>query len=258
MAEREQGPLSFGPDDDELGGFGDPARDERGSDRSPGRRPESRYTGLVAIAFVIVAVVAGINAVRSRDSGGVLGASFSAKGWPLPQFAVPDARGTLTGDANIAQDNCSSSRLPCPSGDRRRSACRVRGRGIIRVCDFFQRPLVLSFWFSRGGDCDDQQDVVDAVAARHPRVGFLSLNIRDSRRLVARDIRGRGWRIPVGRDPDGAVSNLYRVGGCPTFLFAYAGGIGMSSNAGRLDLRELDRRVQSLERSAAARERRSR
>jgi hypothetical protein len=250
-----EGPLSFGPDPDEPRTSEEPDAPSGRRDRPPARRPESRYTGLVAVAFVIVAVVAGVNAIRSRDSGGVLGASFSGKGWPLPQFAVPDARGSLAGDANVAQDDCISSRLPCPRQDRRRPACRVRGGGVIRVCDFFSRPLVLSFWFSRGGDCDDQQDVVDRVARRHPQVGFLSLNVRDSRRAVLRDIRGRGWRIPVGRDPDGAVSNLYRVGGCPTFLFAYPGGIGMSSKAGRLGLRELDRRVQGLQRASAVRNR---
>ena len=38
-------------------------------------------------------------------------------------------------------------------------------------------------------------------------------------------IAERGWEIPVGYDPDGAVSNIYRVGGCPTVAFAYPGGI---------------------------------
>ena len=31
--------------------------------------------------------------------------------------------------------------------------------------------------------------------------------------------------MPVGYDRDGAVSDLYRVGGCPTVAFAYPGGI---------------------------------
>jgi hypothetical protein len=34
-----------------------------------------------------------------------------------------------------------------------------------------------------------------------------------------------GWTMPVGYDRDGAVSDLYRVGGCPTVAFAYPGGI---------------------------------
>ena len=34
-----------------------------------------------------------------------------------------------------------------------------------------------------------------------------------------------GWDVPVGIDRDGAVSNLYRVGVCPTIFLAYPGGI---------------------------------
>jgi hypothetical protein len=37
-------------------------------------------------------------------------------------------------------------------------------------------------------------------------------------------VRRRGWTLPVGVDHDGAVANLYRVGGCPTTVFAYRGG----------------------------------
>ena len=42
---------------------------------------------------------------------------------------------------------------------------------------------------------------------------FFSRKERDElRRLVA----ARGWRQPVALDEDGAVANLYGVGGCPT------------------------------------------
>jgi hypothetical protein len=42
----------------------------------------------------------------------------------------------------------------------------------------------------------------------------------------------RGWSLPVGYDRDGAVSDLYRVGGCPTVAFAYPGGILAFAKAG--------------------------
>ena len=38
-------------------------------------------------------------------------------------------------------------------------------------------------------------------------------------------VREHGWTVPVGLDRDGAVSNLYRVGVCPTIVLAYPGGI---------------------------------
>jgi hypothetical protein len=45
-----------------------------------------------------------------------------------------------------------------------------------------------------------------------------------------------GWSIPVGYDRDGAVSDLYRVGVCPTVAFAYPGGILAFAKAGTDEL----------------------
>lgn len=225
---------------------GRPPPEEEGPPEPAAARIGGPYSAIVGVLFLLILIAAAVNTIGSRG-GGIQGIGFRASGWPLPQFAVADARGPVAGDANVAQDDCEVSELPCPAGRRRRPACEVRGAGIIRVCDFFERPLVLSFWFTRGGECERQQDGVDLVARRYRgRVGFLSLNVRDSRAAVRRLIRRRGWRMPVGHDPDGAVSNLYRVGGCPTFLFAYPGGIARASSIGELDRGELTRRVEAL------------
>lgn len=216
------------------------------------------YSAIVGVLFIVIIVAAAANLIGT-DSGGVLGLSGEARGRPLAQFAAPEVPGPVRGDANIAQDNCASSRLPCPEGDRRTPACKVEGEGIIRVCDFFDQPLVVSFWFTRGGECDVQQDIVDRVARRfEDRVHFLSVNVRDRRETVERIIRERGWELPVAHDPDGAISNIYRVGGCPTVLYAYTGGITMSSSVGELDERQLASRVDRLVRSDRARASRSR
>jgi len=166
----------------------------------------------------------------------------------LPAFAVPAAAGEeLEGDANVAQDDCETSQLPCPASARRTPACQVDAAGAIRICDFFDRPLVLSFWFARGGDCADQQDVVDRVYARYRgRVGFLSVDVRDDRDTVRDLILERGWRMPVGYDRDGAVASLYRVGGCPTFAYVYPGGTLQSAGAGELSAGELESHVRDL------------
>jgi hypothetical protein len=197
--------------------------------RRPSVRPGRAYSVVVGLAFVGLVAVAGINALRTSE-GGVLG-SGGDRGTPLAQFAVPEARGPVEGDANVYQDDCASSELPCPADDQRTPACEVSGPDvdsgdIIRVCDLFDRPLVISFWFTRGGDCLPTQDVVDAVASRYRgRVNFLSIDVRDERETVRNVIEERGWQIPVGHDRDGAVSNIYRVGVCPTVAFAYPGGI---------------------------------
>lgn len=206
-----------------------------------------RYSIFVGLAFVVLIVIASVSTFGSGGGGGTLGLDQQPPRWPLPEFAVPDAAGSLEGDANVAQDDCESSSLPCPEGERRHPACEISTPGAIRVCDLFQRPLVISFWFTKGGDCDQQQDAVSAVYQRYRgRVNFLSLDVRDDRDAVRELIRGHGWRMPVGYDRDGAVASLYRVGGCPTFAYVYPGGTLESASIGDLTAAQLGDRVRRL------------
>lgn len=209
------------------------------------RNPSAFYSALVGIVFIVIIAIAAINALGTDDSG-VIGSSEEGD-LPLAQFAVPDVRSGLDGDANIAQDDCEVSRIPCPADERRDPACEVGVAGAIRVCDLFARPLVLSFWFTRGGECEAQQDVFEsAYRAYRDRVNFLAINVRDDRDEVAKLTAEHGWTHPIGLDTDGALSNLYRVGGCPTLLYAYPGGILRETTLGELDSAQLSAEVDQL------------
>lgn len=206
---------------------------------------KDRYSIVVGLIFAAIIAVALINGVG--DGGNTLGLDEQPPRWPLPEFAVPAVDGELEGDANVAQDDCSSSALPCPEGSRRVAACQVREPGAIRVCDLFDRPSVISFWFSKGGDCVEQQDVVDRAYARYRgRVRFLSMNLGDDRETVRDLAAEHGWRMPVGFDRDGAVAGLYRVGGCPTFAYVYPGGTLQDAAIGELSEAELDTAIERL------------
>ncbi len=233
---------------------GDPGRNEKGGGGSDeGPRRTTVYSLIVGIAFVALIVIAGINTI-TNDSGGVLGSEDEA-GLPLEQFAVPDARLGVEGDANIAQDDCDSAGIPCSDESRRTPACEVEVEGAIRVCDMFNRPLILSFWFTRGGDCEDEEDVVErAYRSYKDRINVLAIDVRDDADEVRNLIEERGWSHPVGLDRDGALSNLYRVGGCPTIVFAYPGGILHSTAIGELTEPELTDRIEKLLKDSRERE----
>ncbi len=206
-----------------------------------------RYSIAVGLIFLAVIAVATIRTLGGGGEGGTLGIDRQPPRWPLPEFAVPAAAGSLEGDANVAQDDCESAAVPCPQDGRRTPACRIETAGAIRVCDFFDRPLVISFWFSKGSDCERQQDVVNAVYGRYRgRVNFLSLNVRDARDAVRELVLQRGWQLPVGYDRDGAVAGLYRVGVCPTFAYAYPGGTLQGASIGELGVGQLSARVEGL------------
>jgi len=187
-------------------------------------RPGARYSALVGLVFLGLIAVAAYNAGQT-DEGTLLGTE-DVRGEPLAEFAVPDIRGSLDLDANIAQDDCETSRNPCPSEELREPACEIDPKGAIRVCDLFDRPLVVSFWFENPEGCVETQDEIYELAGEYgSRVNFLSLAIRGARDDIEAIADERGWEVPVGWDRDGAVSNVYRVGVCPTVAIARPGGI---------------------------------
>ncbi len=235
------------PDDSEPG-----KEEESGPVRprglaTPGTpKPAGRYPLFVGLAFVAILVIALLN-LLGDDNAGILGAGTSDEGLPLAEFAVVDVAGTSDADANVYQDDCEGSQNPCPEDQQRVPACAIEPEGAIRVCDLFDKPLAISFWFTRGGDCTPTQDAFDSVASRYgDRANFLSVNVRDDRETVTDIVRERGWQVPVGLDPDGAVSNLYLVGGCPTIVLAYPGGILYRAVLGSYDAGEIGGFVDEL------------
>ena len=230
-------------------------RNNEGGGEQPSPIRPRTYSLVVGIAFIALIVIAGVNTIKNADNGGLLGAS-NEEDLPLEQFAVPNARADVSGDANIAQDDCDSARIPCPTDSRRTPACEVDVPGAIRVCDLFDRPLVLSFWFTRGGSCEDEEDTFERAYRRFKdEVNFLAIDIRDSSDTVQNLIREHHWTHPIGLDRDGALSNLYRVGGCPTFVYAYPGGIAQSTSIGEIDDQDFFSRIENLQRLSAERDR---
>jgi len=220
-------------------------REQRGPERP---RASSRYSLYVGMAFLAVIVIATVNAFNN-DSGGLLGADSAQVGEALAEFAVPELVGGADADANIFQDDCSTSENPCPPDERRTPACEVDEPHVIRVCDLFDRPSVISFWFQTPAECPPTQDAVDAAARRwRGRVNFLSIAIRGERDELVRIVTERGWTMPVGWDRDGAVSNLYRVGVCPTLAFVRPGGVLEAAKIGsdELSAAQLDEDLRDL------------
>jgi hypothetical protein len=206
----------------------------------------NRYSLLVGLLFL---ALIGVATIHTLNGGGdkILGLEDRPPRWPLPEFAVPDAAGSLEGDANVYQDDCGSASLPCSEDPPRVPACQITTAGAIRDCDLFDKPLVISFWFGTENRCEAEQGVVSTVAERYRgQVNFLSLDSLDSRESVREAIRANAWKMPVGFDRDGAVAALFEVAACPTFAYVYPGGTLEGSGIGRLDVGGLSHHVREL------------
>jgi hypothetical protein len=212
---------------------------EEASRRPKPPRPRSRYGWVVGVACLIAIVAAGVNSIpRSGES--VFGIQ---SGNELPEFAAPLASGTLEGDVNIKQSGSGKS------SDNHTPACDVHQPGALNICEVEKRgPVVLTFVFLRAAKCEPQLDRIERLRRRFPDVQFVGVVSGEDRERVAGLAEKRGWGFPVAVDPDGALSNIYRVSGCPTTTFAYKGGKVYGTRLGSLSERDLEVSVRRIAR----------
>ena len=189
---------------------------------APPRRPEvrppgNRYAWVVAIVALMGISVLLFTTALPNAGEGVKGLK---RGTPIPDFAAPLVTSNLIGDANVCQKQSE-----CNEQAGSRPACTLRSSELFNVCEARRRPLVLTFVFDEGADCNPQVDRVERMRREFPRVNFAVVYFsREKREELRQIVRRRGWRQPVAHTRDGAVVNLYGVGLCPTTVFAMEGG----------------------------------
>ena len=199
------------------------------SDPGPLRPPagSSRYTWIVG-AFALMALAYITLNTLGTDAPGSRGVP---KGRRLPPFAVPLALSDLKGDAQVD-----------PS-----KACKVRGPKVLNSCQLAERgPVAIAFFATKSKRCERQVDVLERARRRFHDVGFAAVSVRGNRDEVRRTARRRGWRMPVGYDHDGAVTNAYRVAICPTITFADRGGKVVSTSFALLGEQALAQRLEAI------------
>ena len=141
----------------------------------------------------------------------------------------------------------SGEGLEGPDPGSRLKAFAAPSDDVVNLCQLRRRPLVLTFIFDRGADCYPQVDRTERVRDDLPGVTFATVFFTSKERGEVRGlVESRRWRQPVAVDKDGAVANLYGVGGCPTTVFARAGGRVASTELGNLTESELRRRARQL------------
>ena len=188
----------------------------------------SRYSIFVGLAFLVL-IVGRDRRTRSatRRRRHPRASTRTIADMPLPEFAVPDAPRRSTPTRTSPRTTARPRANPCPADDRRTPACEIAAPGRdprLRPLRQAAGDLVL---VHPGRRLPAHPGRLRRRRRALPRPGQLPLDRRPRRpRRRSREIvREHGWTIPVGWDRDGAVSNLYRVGGCPTVAFAYPGGI---------------------------------
>lgn len=197
---------------------------------------------VVALAAVLIIVFTVHVAFSSHK-----GATSIPPGAPIPPFAAPLAIGGPTGEVDVAthaNDGLAG----------KVAACAERGRGILNVCELYERgPVVLALFFD-AGSCADVLGDLQTLSHSFPQVGFAAVAVKEDAAPIARLVRSKRLTIPVGVDPEGRLGELYTMVGCPQITFVYPGGIVQSAELlGPPAPAELRARVAELLRAARAR-----
>lgn len=201
-------------------------------------RPSNKYAWAVGIVALMLLGVLLFAQTIPNSGEGLRGPEPGSR---LKAFAAPSALGPLEGDANVCQ------REPCPEQAGAEPACELVSEQVVNLCELRKGPLVLTFIFDRGADCYPQVDRTERLKDELPGVQFATVFFsRKGRDEIRRLVRGRRWTQPVGVDEDGAIANLYGVGGCPTTIFARPGGRVLDTELGNVTEDELRRKAERL------------
>jgi AhpC/TSA family protein len=201
-------------------------------------RPGNKYAWVVGIVMLMGIGVLLFTTALPNSGEGLKGPQ---RGDKLKVFAAPSATGDVTGDANVRQNAAGSeSAGPVP-------ACEVHLEGVVNFCLLRERPVVLTFIFDRGAECYPQVDRVERMRGEFEDVNFATVFFSRKDRDELREIvERRGWTQPVAVDSDGAITNLYGVGGCPITVFSREGGVVQQTALGNLTEDQLRARTRRL------------
>jgi peroxiredoxin len=199
-------------------------------------RPGGRYMWVVGVATLILLIVVLIHQLQAGSGTFLRGPT---PGRQLPEFAAPLVGGPDK-DANVVPRSSNSSTT---------KACDVHVPGSLNICDKWDKPVVMSFLFLRGAKCEGEFDTIERVRRRYgDRVNFIGVFFERNRGKIEDVVKKHSWKFPLVVDRDGAVTNLYSVGGCPTTVVADRGGRVRETHNGTLDENRLNRLVAEVAR----------
>jgi peroxiredoxin len=167
-----------------------------------------RYRWMIGIIGLILLAIFSVYLFATRG----LATTGVAPGQRLHYFAAPLASTTLTGSANLSPPCTLAQHDP-----RALNICLLARRG----------PLVLSFFVTGSGQCEQQVDALQRLSARFARSGvqFAAVAVNGNRASTRAAIRSHHWTIPIAYDEGGGVGGQYSVSVCPMAELAARGGI---------------------------------
>jgi thiol-disulfide isomerase/thioredoxin len=92
------------------------------------------------------------------------------------------------------------------------------GEGLY-LHDLMGRPLLINFWATWCGPCRLEMPDIVRQSAAQPDLVVVAVNVQEKLDQIAPFAEDFNMQLPIARDADGALSNLFEVRGMPTTYF---------------------------------------
>ncbi|MCH5374569.1 MAG: TlpA family protein disulfide reductase, partial [Planctomycetes bacterium] len=91
----------------------------------------------------------------------------------------------------------------------------------LTLSDLQGRPVMINFWATWCGPCRLEMPDIVAAAEADANLVILAVNVQESMSAIGPFVEEYNMSMPVVRDPQGALRDLYGVRGMPTSVFIH-------------------------------------
>lgn len=89
----------------------------------------------------------------------------------------------------------------------------------ITLHDLKGRPVMINFWATWCGPCRIEMPEIVRTAQSTPELAVLAVNVQEQLPLVQSFAEDFAMDLPIIRDEEGSIQNLYQIRGMPTTYF---------------------------------------
>ena len=120
----------------------------------------------------------------------------------------------------------------------------------VRLSQFRGKPVLLNFWATWCGACQDEMPLIERASERYAPVGLtvLAINYRQTdRKSIVEFMHKVGARFPAIYDPDGRIASAYGVTvGLPVSVFIDRAGTVSFIQLGQVSNTVLETRLKGI------------
>ncbi len=203
--------------------------------RTSGRRAGT----FIAVTLLVLIFLLSACATESTPSPAL------AEAPPIPLAALPVGVGRGFPTVEINQTDANNVGLQKGNVAPNFRLVLADGRH-INLQDLQGQPVLINFWATWCGPCRLEMPEIVSLAATNADLVVLAINVQESIEQIQPFAEEFQMTLPVVRDTDGSLRNLYEVRGMPTSIFIDRNGKIFTTWAGMLTMDLLQEIVADL------------